>query len=149
MYLTFVTANNEHFYSCSVREWICFLIRAARFGSASLTKFEIIWSILSLAGAATSIIFVATNMCSRQCSSFVAIKVCLPRQNYVCRDKCFVAIKTCFFATKPLSRQAYFCGDKRRVLSRQTRVSRVKIMLVATKLLSRQNYVSRDKCLLW
>ena len=47
--------------------------------------------LLSLAGAATSIIFVATlNTClclSRQNTSFVATEVCLSRQNYVCHDK--------------------------------------------------------------
>ena len=49
---------------------------------------------LSLAGAASSIIFVATNV--------------LSQQTCVCRDK-----------RQVLSRQAYFCRDKRRVLSRQ------------------------------
>ena len=51
---------------------------------------------LIIGGAATSIIFVAT----RQNASFVATKVCLSRQNYVCRDKRFVATNTCFVATK-------------------------------------------------
>ena len=59
-------------------------------------------SSLSLAGAATSIKFVATNAClSRQNTSFVATKVCMPPQNYVCRDKIFLC----------LSRQK-FCRDK-------------------------------------
>ena len=66
-----------------------------------------------LAGAATSIIFVAikrfvaTNMClSRQNTSFITTKVCLSRQNF-CRDKImFVATITC------LSRQKYTCRDK-------------------------------------
>ena len=49
---------------------------------------------------------------------FVAASILLSRQNtcYVCRDK------HDFVATKVLSRQAYFCRDKRRVLWRQTRV---------------------------
>ena len=49
-------------------------------------------SFMSLAGAGTSIIFVATNVLSN-----------------ICRDKMM------FDATKLLSRQAYFCRDKRRV----------------------------------
>ena len=58
---------------------------------------------ISLAGAATSIIFVATKVC-------------------VCRDKHnFVATKL-VGTSLLLSRQAYFCRDKRRVLSRQTDV---------------------------
>ena len=67
--------------------------------------------------------FVATNTC------------CLPRkyacrsnnnknsrQNYVCRDKIFLSGQS-FCCDKYLPRQirAYFCRDKRRVLSRQTR----------------------------
>ena len=87
---------------------------------------------LSLTGPATSIIFVAT-------------KVCMPRQNYVCRDKRFVQrfvatkdmfcrVKNVFVATKVTfvttnvccnktfvaTKQAYICRDKKRVLSRQT-----------------------------
>ena len=53
---------------------------------------------LSLAGAATSIIFVATKFLrlSQQNTSSVATKV-LSRQNYVCRDKhTFVATKDVF-----------------------------------------------------
>ena len=104
-------------------------------------------SLLSLAGAATSIIFVVTNgfsqqtnMClSRQNTSFVATKVCLQRQNfcraiiifvttkYFCRDKYFRE-NTC------LSRQAYFGRDKRHALSRQSTC------------LFRQNCVCRNKC---
>ena len=77
--------------------------------------------------------FVATKLClSRQNLSFainkclsqqnVCDKTCdkrrvLPRQTRVCRDKSkFVVIK--LVATKVcLSRQAYFCRDKRRILS--------------------------------
>ena len=76
---------------------------------------------LSLAGTATSIIFVATKQvfcCDR---NFVPTNIILSpqkmlvatkdkvnfsRQNYVCRDK-------------SLSREAYVCRDKRRLLSRQ------------------------------
>ena len=91
--------------------------------------------------------FVATNTClSRRNISFAATKVCssrqayfcrdkrhvlsrqknpfLSRQNYVCHDKKFAITKICgvkhnFVATKVSSRQAYFCCDKSRVLSRQ------------------------------
>ena len=64
----------------------------------------------------------------------------------------FVAINVLSPSTgQVLSRQAYFCRGERRVLSRQTRVCRVKSKLVATKFysrkncLQRQNYVRRDK----
>ena len=72
--------------------------------------------ILSLAEAATSIIFVATNV--------------LSRKTRVCRDKSMLA------AAKRLSRQNYACRDKV-FLSRQN-VYRDKDMFVATKVLSRQ-----------
>ena len=78
--------------------------------------------LLSLAGATTSIIFVAT-------------KVVLLQQKYACRDKTFVAKKLClsrqifFHDNIILSRQAYFCRDKRRVLSWE------KTCLVATKMI--------------
>ena len=66
---------------------------------------------LSLAGAATSIIFVATNR------SFVATKVCFSRQNF-CHDK-IMYVATNHLSRQIsnicLSRQAYFCRDKRRV----------------------------------
>ena len=77
---------------------------------------------ISLAGAATSIIFVATKTClSRQNTSFVATKVCLSRQNF-CRHKhvfvatysrqfflyTFVGTKDAFVATKLLSRQKLY-----------------------------------------
>ena len=65
---------------------------------------------ISLAEAATSIIFVMTNMymcLSWQNTSFVMTKVCLPRQN-VCRDKIM------FVVTEVLSRQkTCVCFDKR------------------------------------
>ena len=68
--------------------------------------------ILSLAGAAISIIFVDTSFVATK-KSFIATKVCLSRQNFChdkqefCRDKGFVAARillsrqrTCFVATK-------------------------------------------------
>ena len=71
---------------------------------------------VSLAGAATSIIFVATKLLSRQI--FVATKVCLSRKKHN------------FVSTNVLSRQAYFCRDKRRVCCDKTFVT-IKILLVA------------------
>ena len=72
---------------------------------------------LSLAGGDTSIISVATKGLSRQTRPSSG-------QKYACRDKFFVATKLCllrqiFVATTVLLRQAYFCRDERRVLSRQ------------------------------
>ena len=74
---------------------------------------------LSLAETATSIIFVATKVLSRQI--FVATNITLSRQKF-CRDKhTFVATKHVFcrnksmlvnLFTKRLSRQAYFVATK-------------------------------------
>ena len=87
---------------------------------------------LSLVGAATSIIFVATNTSLsrliRVCSNKTRL---LLRQKYGCRDK----VNLIFVAKN-------VCRDKRRVLSRQIRVCRYKHVFVATKLLSRQNDTS-------
>ena len=62
---------------------------------------------LSLVGAATSIIFVATRVChdktrllSRQNTSFVTTKVCLLRQHF-CRDKImFIVTNMCLSRQK-------------------------------------------------
>ena len=91
----------------------------------------------------------------------------LSRQKYACREKTFVATKLClswqniFVATKRLSQifvttnvfvttkvlwwQAYFCRDKRHVLSWQICVCHNKSKLFVTKVLSQQNYVCCDK----
>ena len=76
---------------------------------------------LSMAGAATSIIFVATNTCFILSPEdiFVATELLL-RHNFcrdkyktrVCRDKSFVAYKHTFVATKDV-----FCCDKKWYLS--------------------------------
>ena len=74
---------------------------------------------------------------------FVATKVCL-----FCRDKsmlvlsrqkyaCFVATKVCLFC-RDKSLSSYFCCDKIRVLSLQTRICGEKYVFVATKVLSGQ-----------
>ena len=71
---------------------------------------------------------------------------------YFCHDQTFVATSICvcrdnFF----LSRQAYFCCDKRCVLSRQKRVChdkwacRVKIMFVATNICHDKAFVGKIK----
>ena len=80
---------------------------------------------LSLAGAAGSIIFVATKI------------LCHDKHNFV--------------ATKHLSQQAYFCHDKRPVLSQQTRVCRDKTFVATSILLSRQKtcFVTTNTCLSW
>ena len=103
--------------------------------------------------------FVATSLLlSRQTHACRYKTRLLSRQKYACnlsdthfcsdkhvfvttniyRDKSFAAIKIfCrlkhnFVTTKCLSRQAYFCRDKRCVLSQQTRVCHDKMILVAT-----------------
>ena len=70
---------------------------------------------LSLAGAATSIIFVATNTCCRDETRL------LSRQKYTCRDKTSVVTKLCL------------SGLTTKKMSQPPRV------FVATKLLSQQN----------
>ena len=79
------------------------------------------------------IIFVATNVLSRQNTSFVVTKVCLSRQKSV-----FIFVTTklllrqIFVATNTFLSQQKFCYDKH--------------IFVATKVcLSRQNYVCHDK----
>ena len=71
--------------------------------------------------------------------SMFAVTKLLSQQNYVSRQNIFVVTHICrdknvFVTTKVLSRQAYFCRDKRRVLSQQTHVCCDKSKLVATKL---------------
>ena len=88
--------------------------------------------ILSLAGAATSIITCLSRqnrsfVCRDKYRCFVATKVCLSRHKHVfiatniCRDKSFVATKT-------------FCRDKRFVAA-STLLSRQKTCFVATKII--------------
>ena len=130
--------------------------------------FDSVWpSLLSLAGAAPSTIFVVTKLLSRQThlswqnTSFVATKVYLLRQNF-CHDKImfvttkyFLTTNIChdkhmFVMMKVLLWQAYFCQDKRCVLSWQTCVFHNKSKLVMTNLLlSWQNmcFVMTNMCL--
>ena len=76
---------------------------------------------LSLVGAATSIIFVATNTCLlKQNMSFATTKACLLWQTYFCHDKTFVTTNiilsqqnTSFATTKAcLLWQTYFAMTK-------------------------------------
>ena len=72
----------------------------------------------SLAGAATSIIFVSLGknmLVMTKCLS--QLKIIFVTTN-ICHDKSFVMPKY-FCATKLLSQQACFCCSKRRVLSRR------------------------------
>ena len=80
---------------------------------------------LSLAGTATSIIFVATKVLSGQ-TRVCRDKTCiLSRQNYVCCNKTFVATNII------LSRQAYLCRDKHVFVA--TNICRDKHICVVTK----------------
>ena len=80
---------------------------------------------VSLAGVATSIIFVATNILSQQClcrsKSFVmpAIRCDKHKLTFVTTKHIFCHDKHNFVTAKVLSQQAYFCCNKRHVLSRQ------------------------------
>ena len=94
---------------------------------------------LSLAGAATSIIFVVCFCCLLwQNTSFVMTKVCLAWQNFsVCCEKhtfvmtMFCCNKYMFVMTKVSLLQQHFCDDK--------------IMFVTTKVLLWQAYFHRNK----
>ena len=84
---------------------------------------------MSLAGAATSIIFVETkHVYCRDKSMLAATKLCLSQQACFCRDKY-------------LSRQKYVCDT---CLSRQIFLV-TKVCLSRQKYLSRPKYVCRDK----
>ena len=90
-------------------------------------------------------LFFMTNTClSWQNMSFVVTKVCLSQHIFVatniCHNNSFVTTKIfCgdkhkYFATKVLSRQSYFCHNKRCVLSWQTHVC-CNRSFVATKMI--------------
>ena len=102
-----------------------------------------------LAGAATSIIFVTTNMCLLwQNTSFVMTKVCLLQQNF-CHNKIMFVV-TIFFLL-----QQDFCHDKHTFVMTKDVFCRDKSKLVTTKLcMSRQIFVAtifllQQKCLSW
>ena len=100
---------------------------------------------LSLAGAATSIIFVITKVLSWQNMSFVMTKVCLSQPNYVCRNKIFLSWqKFCCGRHTFVATEDMFCHDKRRVFG-ATKVSLSQQIFVITKLLSQQTYFCWDK----
>ena len=112
--------------------------------------------LLSLAGAATSIIFVATKFfvvvattcLSQQNRSFVATKVWLLRQNF-CRNKIFFSQNIFYLSRQNMSfvaiklRKYHFCRDKSFFA---TNVCLSRQMFVGTNvILSRQTRVCRDK----
>ena len=110
---------------------------------------------ISLAGAATSFIFVATNTClPRRKTSFVVSKVCLSRhllrQTYFCRDKhVFAATKHVFCLDKSMF-VATFCCDKLTFVATNTCLPRRNTSFVVSKVclsrhLLRQTYFCRDK----
>ena len=69
-----------------------FSINTLKLASGEHVKLQV-GTCLSLAGAATSIIFVATKVLSIQNTSFVATKVCFLRQTLVATKLYFVATK--------------------------------------------------------
>ena len=68
-----------------------------RHSSESLPIFKDFPCSLSLAGAATSIIFVTAKVLLWQNTSFVATKVCSSRQAYFCQDKHMFVMTKCVF----------------------------------------------------
>ena len=99
-----------------------------------------------MAGAATSIIFVATNKLSRQVRVYRDQKSLLSRKKYACRDKImFVATKEMFCHDKHVFVKHVFVATKLVT----TNICREKHNFVATSiLLSQQTRVCRDKTIL-
>ena len=89
-------------------------------------RFHSLEIIISVAGTATSIIFLATNTClSRQNASFIATIVCLSRQHFVsyfvatvllrqkfCGDKSFVATRILLTSILLSPQKTFFCREK-------------------------------------
>ena len=114
---------------------------------------------LSLAGTATNIIFCCDkkfcHVFSRQNTSFVATKVCLPRQNFCC-DK-IISVAT---NTTELFVETNICRDKHdKIMFVETNICRDKHSFVVTKdvfCVCRDKHVfvatkllSREKLYLW
>ena len=83
---------------------------------------------LSLAGTATSRIFIVTNVLSQQTRL-------LSRQKYACRDKTFVETKLCFFLDKHTFVATNICRDKSFVAKKKDTCGS-----------SRQRYFSMSDC---
>ena len=101
-------------------------------------------SFLSLAGAATSVIFVATNTClSRQNTSVVATKICLSRQRLCGAKLTFVATNTFLLRQKDACRDKTFvspppqkfCRGKHTFFTTKDVCCRDKHGFVATKII--------------
>ena len=92
-----------HYVKCRVEANKRELSRAPGFSSGA------IFSKLSLAGSAVSIIFVATKVCHDR-HVFVATKPVFGR------DKSMLAATKLLSGQNYVCRQGYFCRDKRRVL---------------------------------
>ena len=101
-------------------------------------------SVLSMAAAATN----ATNTYACCDKTFFTTNICCDKDNTssvatkvfrvcFCRDKNIFVTTNIILSRQVFSRQAYFCRDNGRALSRQT-ISSNKHVSVATKLLSRQ-----------
>ena len=102
-----------------------------------------LWGQASLAGDATSIIFVATNHVFCRDESMLAATKLLSRQTQFCRDKTRVCRDKSFVMTS-----IRVCRDKSKLvaakqLSWQNSLPRQ--IFVATKVVLRQKYVCRDK----
>ena len=88
---------------------------------------------VSVSGAATSIIFVATKVLSRQSTSFIATKLGLSRQNVLSR-RTFVATKQ------------RFCLDKHTFVATKDVVCRGKHVFVATKVCHDKSFIVTNIC---
>ena len=105
------------------------------------TQTQLAWMV-SLAGAATSIIFVTTNTClSWQTMSFVVTKICLPQQNFCWYE--VILLQQNFFVCQQvcLLQQKYAYHDKTFVA---TKLCLLWQIFVVTNM-----FVMTNKILLW
>ena len=78
--------------------------------------------------------------------SSVVTNMCLVQQKSLSGQTIFVVTNKSFVTTSILLlQQAYFCCDKRHVLSQQTHICHDKIKHVVTKVLSQLNYICCNK----
>ena len=103
-----------------------------------MNALKIMPSFLSLAGAAKSTIFVATNTCSsRQDTSFVVTKVCLPGQIFVPTKLC-LSRQNNFVVTKVLAYLQVYLQVYLQAYLRQ--------MFFATNVFRDKNFVATNTC---
>ena len=118
--------------------WLIMMYHQTKFGCKRLCSSEV-----SLVGAATSIIFVATNTCLLwQNTSFVTTKIYLLQQTF-CHKQ----------ATKVMSWQAYFCHNKHTFCCNKHNFvgakDTTKLILVAAPVNDREDAAEWETAIFW